>query len=393
MVRGDSSRDTGWLAFFRSLSIRKAGYTPQLFLTQPTGTPGWVVVLGNKTYFEGRVTGPDGKAVAGALIRANNGPQRIDGGMINEIWTEAKTGDDGRYRMYAQADVYDVQVRVPGVGVARLSQTSLAPDEAKRLDVLLEPGVTFRAKVVDSLSGEPVRGVRLWHWQHPGVEGRSGEDGVATVPDMMPGRFYFQVDAPGYARWWSEQAENEWSRRKVDETRGGLQRNFDDIDFDLKPGMGLVTIAVERAATVTGRVLDPDGKPVAGATVAPALTGTGNSLTGDTRFSVETGKDGKFTATLPAGGVREYNLVAHDGKYGEWRTWANGVLPPFRTRPGEVVRDVTVRLTLPATAAAGLPTRRATPWRAARSAPVPPTGWKTGTTTRPSRPPPTGRMS
>ena len=122
--------------------VRKPGYTPQLFLMQPTGEPGWVIVLGNKTYFEGRVTDPDGKPVAGARIRANNGPKRADGVMISEIWTEATTDEDGRYRMYAQADVYDIQVRVPGVGVARLPGTSLGADEAKRLDIDLEPGAS-----------------------------------------------------------------------------------------------------------------------------------------------------------------------------------------------------------------------------------------------------------
>ena len=87
----------------------------------------------------------------------------------------------------------------------------------------------------------------------------------------------------------------------------------------------------------------------AGATVAPALTGTGNSLTGDTRFSVETDGEGRFTALLPASGTREYNLVAHDGKYDHWRTWANGVLPPIRTRPGEERHDVEIKLNRPAT--------------------------------------------
>ncbi len=329
--------------------IRRPGYTPQLFLTQPTGAPGWVIVLGNKTYFEGRVTGPDGKPVAGALLRANCGPKRADGVMITEIWTEAKTDNDGRYRMYAQADIYDIQVRVAGIGGARLPDTSLGADEAKRLDVRLEPGVTFRAKVVDSLTGEPVPGVRLWHWQHPGVEGRSNKDGVIEVAGMLPGRFDFMVDAVGYTRWWSQEAASEWSRRKKDETRGGWQRNFDHVDFELSPGMSPVTITVERGVTVTGRVVDPDGTPVAGATVAPARTGTGNSLTGDTRFSVVTVKEGKFTMVLPASGDCEYNLVAHDGKYGQWRTWANGVLPPFRTKPGEVFRDVELCLTQPAT--------------------------------------------
>ena len=57
--------------------------------------------------------------------------------MITEIWTEAKTDDKGRYRMYAQADVYDIQVRVPGVGVARLPGTALAATRPRRLDIRL----------------------------------------------------------------------------------------------------------------------------------------------------------------------------------------------------------------------------------------------------------------
>jgi uncharacterized GH25 family protein len=329
--------------------VRKQGYTPQLFMTQPTGAPGWVIVLGNKTYFEGRVTGPTGKPIAKALIRANNGPKQCDGGMITEIWTETSSGEDGRYRLYAQADVYDIQVRVPGAGVARLPNTGLVADTPKPLDIRLELGATLRAKVVDSLTGDPVPNVRLWHWQYPGIEGRSGQHGYALVQDMLPGRFSFQVDAPGYVRWWSDEAASEWNRRSVDETRGGWQRNFDMIDFEVKSGMNAATITVERGVTLDGRVLDPDGKPVAGSTVAPALTGTGNSLTGDTRFSVQTGKDGRFTMTLPASGNREYNLVAHDGGYTQWRTWANGVLPPFRTKPGEKRHDVELRLTRPAT--------------------------------------------
>ena len=93
--------------------------------------------------------------------------------MITEIWTEATTDDDGRYRMYAQADVYDIQVRVPGVGVARLPGRRSGPTRPSTSTSPFEPGVTFRAKAVDAITGEPVPGVRLWHWQHPGIEGRS----------------------------------------------------------------------------------------------------------------------------------------------------------------------------------------------------------------------------
>jgi len=325
--------------------IRKAGYTPQFFLSRPTGRPGWVIVLRNHSYFEGRVVGSDGKPVPGALVRANSGPKQTAG----ELWTEATTDDHGHYRMYAQPDVYDFQVRAPGVGVARLPKTALDPDEVKSLDFRLDPGMTFRAKLIDSLSGEPVPDVRLRAlWNQPGVEGRSDQDGMVTIPSMMPGRFEFGVETPDYARWWSAEAVS--PSKRLDRPAGSdWQRNFDDMDFDLASGMRPVTITLERAVTITGRVVDPDGNPVAGASVDAALSGTGNSLTGDGRFAVRSDTTGVFKLVLPASGPHGYNLVAHDGQYLEWRRWANGVLPVIHTQPGEVLKDIEIRLSRPAT--------------------------------------------
>jgi protocatechuate 3,4-dioxygenase beta subunit len=334
----------------RSVEVQftKSEYSPRLFIRQRTGEGGWVVTMTNTPLFEGQVQGPDGKPVAGALIRANRGPKRADGVVITDIWTEVRTGPDGHYLLRVEEDKYDIQVRVPGVGVARLKET-IAPNEAKELDIVLAAGIAFRAKVVDSLSGKPVEGVRIWNWQHGDVEGRSNAEGTLVVKDMFPGPFAFQIEATGFARWWSEQAANEWGRRAVQADKRGWQRNFDDLAFELEKEMDVATITVEQAAIVSGRVLDPDGKPVAGATVAPALTGTGNSLTGDTRFSVATDAEGRYTVQLPASGEREYNLIAHDGKFQQWRTWANGVSVLLTTEPGDKMDNLDIRLTRPAT--------------------------------------------
>jgi hypothetical protein len=172
---------------------------------------------------------------------------------------------------------------------------------------------------------------------------------------MFPGTFDFQLRAASdkpralagnYARWWSDNAAKEHQRKAKPDTLG-FRRNLDDLTFHIHPGMPPVTIVLERCVTITGRVLDPDGKPVAAATVAPALTGSGNSLTGDTRYSVRTADDGTFEMKLPASGAAKYNLVAHDGNFRQWRTWANGVGEPIRTKPGEEIRDVELRLTRP----------------------------------------------
>ena len=220
---------------------------------------------------------------------------------------------------------------------------------AHQRDIQLQPGVAFRAVVVDAQSGEPVPNVRLWHWQQPGVKGRSNADGLIIIPSMLPGTFQFDVDAEGYTRWWSETTKSEWNRRRIANEQLHWQRNFDNLDFELEPGMPAAKIVVEKGVRIRGRVLDPDGNPVVGATVAPALTGTGNSLTGDTRFSVATKDDGRFEMLLPASNDAQYNLVAHDGKYNQWRKWANGVLPPITTVPGQEIDDVELKLTRPAT--------------------------------------------
>ena len=125
--------------------------------------------------------------------------------------------------------------------------------------------------------------------------------------------------------------------------------------------MAPVKIVVEKGVRINGRIVDPDGNPVAAATAAPALTGTGNSLTGDTRFSVTTKDDGTFDMLLPASNDAKYNLVAHDGKWQQWRTWANGVLAPISTTPGQEINGVELKLTRPATVRGRVVDRRGKP--------------------------------
>lgn len=327
----------------------KDGYAPRYIVQQPTGVKDAVVVLGTKTYFEGTVTDSKGQPMAGALIRITPPPQHGDGTTITTVWTEARSDDQGHYRLYAQQGKYEFQVKGFG-GVARLGGILLKKDEARQLDIQLQPGLTFRAKVTDTQTHQPIAGLKLYSYEHEDVSGVSDGDGLVEIAGMMPGTFEFQVEAKGYARWWSAQCLQPYQRYE-NEVRPGSswQRNFDYLSFDLQPDMQTVTIDAEPAVHIRGKVVDPEGSPVAGATVAPALTGTGNSLTGDTRFCVRTKEDGTFEMFPPAGNGRDYNLVAHDGKYGQWRHWANGVLPPIRTKPGQQIDDVVLTLTSPAT--------------------------------------------
>ena len=165
---------------------------------------------------------------------------------------------------------------------------------------------------------------------------------------MLPGEFTFQVSAAGdvtsrncpgeYARWWSPEALKPSEKLELNGGGFNFQRNFDELSFDVHDDMQPVSIVVEKCVTIHGHVVDPNGQAVGGATVAPAKTGSGNSITGDTRYSVRTSDDGTFTMRLPASGAGRYNLVAHDGDYEQWRTWANGTTNRSRPSPATSCR-------------------------------------------------------
>ncbi len=136
---------------------------------------------------------------------------------------------------------------------------------------------------------------------------------------------------------------NTVSNRKIDR---GLHRKFFEFIMNYDPDDKTSVV------TVSGIVVDPNGKPVANATVAPVLTGTGD-FTGDNRYFVKTDNNGNFTIILPTTGEFPYNLIAHDGTLSEWkstsRTWGNGITESFTKKPGEFVNDMIISLTEPCT--------------------------------------------
>jgi protocatechuate 3,4-dioxygenase beta subunit len=330
----------------KTVEIRfsREGFTPKYLIRQPLGVKNTIVVLDDKTYFEGTVIAPDGKPVSDAAIRAAAGPKDCEGVVVGEVVTECKSDKNGCYRLYVQADVYDIQVKTDQ-GVARLPNIKIDKNEVKKLDIKLGNSFTFFAKVIDSQTQKPVKGIKLSGQQ--GIKGVSDSNGLIRIPNMLPGKFEFWVGSEDYCRWWSDDCISEWNRFEIGE-KTGWQRNFDFLDFDIKNQTEPVVIVVEKGVKIKGRVLDPAGNPVAGATATLALTGSGNSITGDTRYSFETDANGNFEMMVPASKKARYNLVVHDGKYDQWRNWANGVLEPIQTNPGDVIENITINLTQPA---------------------------------------------
>lgn len=345
------------------LLIKKDGYSPRMITSRKTGSKDSVVILQDRTYFEGIVTDAGKKPVKGARVLATCGPFSPNPGyMITEIPLEAISDDDGKYRLYVFPNLYDIKVSAAGRGVSRETGVTIEANERTDHPIQLEKGVRFDAIVVDSVTEKPVEGFALFRWAPPLVSATSNAQGKLVLEDLFPGEIAFNCGAGKkkirngaetyehgpLGRWWSPEVIHDYEKFQIDKTNLNWQRNFDGLTFHLEPDMKPITIIVEQGVTITGQVTDPDGNPVKGATVAPALSGTGNSLTGDTRYSVRSDAEGKYRVVLPASNEAEYNLVVHDGNYNQWRNWANGVSNIFQTKPGQVIENLDLKLTKPA---------------------------------------------
>ncbi len=334
----------------RRIEVRfsKEGFSPVHVTQQEVGELLQPVVLNNKTFFEGVVADAKGQPMSNVAVEALTGPKDGDGVVITDVSYRTTTDQKGHYRLYVHPDIYRLQARLVLSGLVSTPMGQFIRDKQSIVrNIILARGLAFRAKLIDSTTGQPVQGVRLYNERDPALAAVSDEKGEVTVPGMVAGNFEVEVsaDSLGYRRWWSPQAGHPWEQFQIE--KSGWQRNFDSLTFEIIKDAKPFVISLEKGVTIHGKVIDPDGHPVGGATVAPALTGTGNSLTGDTRFSVTTNSDGTFAMLLPASGQVEYNLMAHDGAYNQWRKWANGVLPPIKTTPGQNLENVILPLMQP----------------------------------------------
>jgi uncharacterized GH25 family protein len=113
---------------------------------EPTGK----IVLSRGLTVVGKVTDEAGKPIAGALIRTK---------FVNDI-REAKTGDDGTYRLVG-CDARPARVVVSAQGRATdMKELNIEP-EMEPLDFRMKPGGTVRVRVLDD-KGNPAPKARIF---------------------------------------------------------------------------------------------------------------------------------------------------------------------------------------------------------------------------------------
>jgi protocatechuate 3,4-dioxygenase beta subunit len=312
-----------------------AGFSPHHITRQPVGVLLERVVLSKRPYFEGTVRDTKGAPLPGQLIRVWTSPKKADGVSMPRLWEETHSDQHGHYLLRVFPTTYEFQVRSAAGETERVIER-IARNETRKLDLNLAPGLTLRARVIETGTRRPVAGLRLFNEDQPGIEGTSDAEGNLVIGGLFPGDFRFDVDGEkaGCGRWWSAQAREEYQRKRIEPS--GWQRNFDDLEFAISQTPEFVEIEGEKGVRISGIVRDPAGLPVGGATVSIA----GGS-------DVRSRPDGRFEMLVPASGALEYNLSVHDGDYREWRGLANGVLPRMKTRPGEVRENVEIALTVP----------------------------------------------
>jgi protocatechuate 3,4-dioxygenase beta subunit len=248
----------------------------------------------------GVVSAPDGAPVEGARVIA------VDDTRLHE----ARTGPLGEYELAplpATANFrIGVYVRVVAAGFVAAERTHLVLDTGeRRLDFVLERGGVLVGLVRDAATGKPIARASVgegWEPFHRRVETDANGAFKLGDVDIAPNEA-FAAHAQGYL---PASAQSD--------------------------GSGRVEFALVRARSVAGLVVDPDGRPVAGARVY--LRGFGPRYERRSRRSgrpsTMTGPDGRFR--LDGIGYEEIALAAFA------RGWAPGEEGPIRLPAAEQAR-------------------------------------------------------
>lgn len=244
-----------------------------------------VLVLPPATRLAGRVVDEAEEPVAGArveLVDAAPAPGRLEPPERRPQTATAHSDGDGRFVLDGLA-TGPVRVTVSAEGFQTSAPRPLRlPTDAEPLFVL-RPGATLEGSVRDD-AGEPVTGARVTVvTESPSgrLRGFSDDAGGYRVGGIPPGSWPVVV----------HHAEYETAGRVV----------------AIEPGVQLHDVVLTPGLAVSGRVVDGDGAPVAGARVAlQRRLGRG----GRQRYTATSGEDGGFRIPRVLDGVYDVSAEA-----------------------------------------------------------------------------------
>lgn len=307
------------------LEVRHDEFLPALVEAEAGAEEPLVVVLRRGRRGIGRVVDLEERPVAGASIRlwpASMPGEVRSGGRLGRRSYAATSEDDGTFAVEELGpELYDLRVVAEGFAPLEVPGLPVVFDEGGgEIDlgtIVLEPGAAISGTVVDD-RGSPVEGaeVSFDSWSTRG-ELKPWELETNAVKSDADGRFLLVDRAPG------EKLDlSVWHPDFIAaEVRGVVVPRED------------VLVELEGAARVAGRVVDPAGRPVAGARVSARY-----EVQGGGTFSSESGEsdaEGRFE--LPHLGPRRVELLARAEGFRTLEVWLD-------LEPGETVEDLVLRL-------------------------------------------------
>jgi len=222
-----------------SAQCTKTGLSAGAVIEVPARSPDELVIkLLPRATVVGRIVDPEGNPVQGHPVSSSD--------MLGEFCVGGKSrasGEDGRYRLSATAGTrVCVRASAQQNGAEHPAIVVVAGEHYEMPDIIVRPLHTIAGRVVDPY-GEPVPEAR--------VRMRFGHQPFDTVTDAQ-GAFKFEkVEQRGdHVRFSASDAEGTLAGQAEIEAR----RASDDIVLQLV-----------RAASVAGRMVEADGKPIPGA--------------------------------------------------------------------------------------------------------------------------------
>ncbi len=269
-----------------TLVVDKAGLMPALERGVRAGALRAPVALAAGVAVSGHVARTDGVSpAAGALVRL--------AGRVTTRWVEAAA--DGSFTVpSAPAGPATVVADAGEDGYLERPGVALPPAAGKPLALVLRTPSALVGRTVDAKTGRPVPRVRI-ALRAPGLSraARSAPDGTYSFRSLPPRSWQLRADEPRYVAW---------SHASVPVHSGETKQ---------------LEIPLVLGATLSGRVTDEDGKPVAAATGALDQAGAATPqrllrrLRGGEAPVFRTRADGTFAATRLAPGEGQVLTVSH----------------------------------------------------------------------------------
>ncbi len=193
--------------------------------------------------------------------------------------SEAKdvNAEDGSFEIETPASCeLIVEVRAEdlerGNGKELFRGTIRTHDSAPSFIVRISRGLSVSGRVVDDVTGQPVKGARVSRPVHDGPLVYGVEEKAATTNDN--GEFTVR----GLDPWWGLHIDHDdyLSGSTYSKALEGLSKAIEndsrekkvDPEFDFTADVKDVLVRLKRGAVVTGRVQDQNGKPLAGVKVS-----------------------------------------------------------------------------------------------------------------------------